>query len=253
MTQPLKESPVSIHIHRPSPPSDRMDHPNRFFDRIFIINLQRCPDRWNKVTRNLLDHGIINFERQPGISLPRRDPSDSVPLPFYSNLEAYGGHFKFDPNYILNCVGTNLAHQEIIRKAHTRGYTRILILEDDVFFGPDSIPRFCRAVSTLRQEPWQLLYLGYKRSRSSFPSVPVSKELSRPKQFIRGAYGYAVHSSLFPALLQMPPYGGMELDVFFEFVICKRGRALCFNKPVISHRDALESTITQAHWKSRKF
>jgi len=244
---------VTIQIQRPPLRPHLLDHPNRFFDKIFIINLDRCPDRWNRVTRNLLDHGIVNFERQPGISLPRGDPVDIIPQPFYSNLEAYGGRFRFDANYILNCVGTNIAHQAIIRKASKRGYKRILILEDDVFFSPGAISDFYRTASTLRGEPWQLLYLGYKRSRSSFPTTPLTTELVRPKQFIRGAYGYAVQASLFPVLLQMPPYGGMELDVFFEYVICKRGRAICFRKPIISHRDGLESTITQAKWKRRTF
>lgn len=255
------DHPVKAYLEKPLPTSKCRDHPNQFFDRIFIINLDRCPDRWNRVTRNLLEHGIVNFERQRGICLPRGDPVDILPASYYSQLEAYGGRFKFDANYTLNCVGTNLAHQAIVQKAAARGYRRILVLEDDVFLAHQALARFRQAVDTLRREPWQLLYLGYKRSRSSFPTEPLrprsshcpSSELVRPKQFIRGAYGYALHHSIFPLLLQKPPYGGTEIDAFFEFVLCKRARVLCFRKPIIFHRDGMESTITQAKWKRRDF
>lgn len=242
---------VNLEVIRPTSP-DRF-HPNRFFDRIFIINLDRCSKRWNQVTDNLLRHGIVNFERQPGISLPRHDPADLLPFHYYQNLEAYGGRFKTDANYILNCVGTNMAHQAIYRKSMDRGYTRILVLEDDVFLAPGALTRFRNAAHTLYSQPWHLAYLGYKRSRSNMPNKRVSPLLLRPKQFIRGAYGYAIHRSLFPILLKQPPFGGMEIDVFFEFVVCKMGSALCFETPIISHRDGQESTITNGKWKGRTF
>ena len=43
---------------------------------------------------------------------------------------------------ILNVVGTNLAHYEIIIKAQKRGYERILILEDDCFIKKNILASF---------------------------------------------------------------------------------------------------------------
>ena len=196
-------------------------HPNNFFDKIFIINLKKSTDRWNQITKNLLDFGITNFERQPGIYLPRADPSEILPPDFYQNLEAYGGKFKFDPNYILNCVGTNMAHFSIVEKAIKRKYRRILVLEDDVFLNRDFLRKFTKAVHTINglNNNWHLMYLGFKKSRPSFSGKQITQELMCPKQFIRGAYGYALNFPAFPIITKMKLYGGMEIDAFFEFVI----------------------------------
>ena len=230
-------------------------HPNVFFDRIFIINLDRSKDRWNHITKNLLQFGITNFERQPGIYLPRKDPLDILPTEFYQNLEAYGGRFRFDPDYILNSVGTNLAHYAIVEKAIRRNYRRILVLEDDVFLNKNFLNPFSNAVSTINRlnHEWHLIYLGFKKSRPSFSGKHISPELMVPKQFIRGAYGYALNFPSFPIITKMKLYGGMEIDAFFEFVMCRHGKVLCFNPPIIGHRDNMVSTITNAKWKSRKF
>ncbi len=247
---------ISAEISKPMAKSQQcQSHPNVFFDRIFIINLDKSKDRWNHITKNLLQFGITNFERQPGIFLPRKDPLDILPPDFYKNLEAYGGRFKFDPDYILNCVGTNLAHFSIVEKAISRNYRRILVLEDDVFLNKNFLPTFTRAAEQINglNDEWHLIYLGFKKSRPTFTGRAISQELMIPKQFIRGAYGYALNFPAFPIITKMKLYGGMEIDAFFEFVICRYGKVLCFNPPIIGHRDNMVSTITNAKWKSRKF
>jgi hypothetical protein len=97
------------------------------------------------------------------------------------------------------------------------------------------------------------MYLGFKKSRPSFSGKQITQELMCPKQFIRGAYGYALNFPAFPIITKMKLYGGMEIDAFFEFVICRYGKVLCFNPPIIGHRDNMVSTITNARWKTRNF
>ena len=230
-------------------------HPDLYFDKIFIINLDKSTLRWNKLTNELIKKGIFNFERQPGIYLPRKDASYILPNEFYSNLEAYGGKFKFDNNYILNCVGTNLAHFEIVKKSIKRGYKRILILEDDVFFTHDFFNKFILMVGYLNsiQNNWHLIYLGYKKSNAGFKPIKVNSILSIPKNSIRGAYGYALNLPAFNIITNHALYKGMEIDAYFEFVLCKYGKVFCLNNPIISHRDGMESTITNRNWNKRKF
>ena len=230
-------------------------HPDLFFDRIFIINLDKSIDRWNKLTNELLKKGIFNFERQTGVYLPRKDPSYFLPDSLYSNLEAYGGKFKFDTNYILNCVGTNMAHFEIVKKSIKRGYQRILILEDDVFLTKDFFNKFMKTSVFLNSinNDWHLLYLGYKKSSPSFNPKPVNNYLSIPNSGIRGAYGYALNLPTFDIIKKHHLYRGMEIDAYFEFVLCKYCKVFCLNQPIISHRDGMESTITNINWNKRKF
>ena len=230
-------------------------HPDIFFDRIFIINLDRCTDRWNKLTNELIRKGIFNFERQSGVYLPRTDASSIIPYPLYANLEAYGGKFKFDNTYILNSVGTNMAHFEIIKKSIKRGYRRILVLEDDVFLTNNFFNKFNELVNflVLSQYNWHLMYLGYKKSRASFNPSKINNIVSIPKHSIRGAYGYALNLPVFNIIKNHHLYRGMEIDAYFEFVLCKYGKVLCLNNPIISHRDGMDSTITNRSWVKRKF
>ena len=245
---------ISISIEKMYNKSKNIFHPNLFFDKIFIINLDRSVKRWDKLTNELLKKGIYNFERQPGIYLPRKDPSYILPSNIYSNLEAYGGKFKSDSNYILNCVGTNMAHFEIIKKSLKRGYNRILVLEDDVFLTNDFFNIFEKTSRYLSSiDNWHLLYLGYKKSRPNFNPKKINSFLSIPKNSIRGAYGYALNFTSFNLINKHYLYNGMEIDVYFEFILCKYGIVLCTNKPIISHRDGMESTITNINWNKRKF
>ena len=229
--------------------------PNIFFDKIFIINLDSSPDRWNKICKNLNQFGIHNYERQPGVRLPRKNPQEFVPPLFYHRLEAYGGRFKSDSNYILNAVGTNLAHFNIFKKAKQRNYTKILVLEDDTFLNKRFKEHFSKGMSNLMTQniPWDLIYLGFKRSRPQFQALKVNPFISRPTRFIRGAYAYALNIRAIDNLLKTKLFGGMEIDVFFEFFMLPTHRVFCFVPPIVSHRDALTSTITEHKWKRRNF
>lgn len=249
-------------ITRPYPTftelSYRTSQVNLFFDRIFIINLNRSKDRWKLIVNNLMDHGIYNFERQPGINLPRTsNPKAHLGPNTYMRLEGYGGKFLHDPNYILNCVGTNLAHYQILETAIKRNYQRILVLEDDVFLTRNFNARFSKIGRFLNRTnaQWDLLYLGHKKSRPQFSPTPVPNtngNLVVPKQFIRGAYGYALNRSAFQLLRQHYLYDGMEIDAFFEFYMCRYRKVLAVMPPLIGHRDNQVSTITKAKWKGRR-
>ena len=242
-------------IKKPTRTNLEKIHPDTFFDKIFIINLDRSVARWNKLTHELIKKGIFNFERQPGVYLPRKDASVILPPQVYSNLEAYGGKFKFDNNYILNSVGTNMAHFEIIKKSIKRGYTRILVLEDDVFLTADFFSKFIKTVVFLAsyQREWHLIYFGYKKSRASFNPKKLNSIISIPNNSIRGAYGYALNFPAFGLINNHYLYKGMEIDAYFEFILCKYGNVLCLNNPIISHRDGMESTITNKNWIKRTY
>ena len=148
-----------------------------------------------------------------------------------------------------------MAHFNIVKKASERGYRRILVLEDDVFLNKKFISTFIKATKKINNlnNNWHLLYLGFKKSRPSFSGRRISPELIIPKRFIRGAYGYALNFPAFPIILNHRLYNGMEIDAFYEFIVCKYGKVLCFNPPIIGHRDNMVSTITNHRWKRRNF
>lgn len=224
--------------------------PNLYFDKIFIINLPRSRDRWNKIKMNLIQLGIYNFERQNGVYLPRNSLSE-LPGHFYQRLEAYGGKFRENSSYILNAVGVNMAHFEIIKKAIKRNYDRILILEDDTFLVKDFWKKFIRGVSYLETQNWDMIYLGWKKSRPHPQLSRISSDLIIPFGGIRGAYGYALHKRMFRYLVKNHLFRGMELDAFYEFMALKHRNVFAFSPTIIGHRDKLVSTITDTNWKNR--
>lgn len=228
---------------------------NVFFDKIFIINLDASQDRLRKLQNNLLDHHIYNVERQPGVRLPRmslHEIKQRIPKAMYRHFEAYGGQKSQDPDYILNCIGTNLAHYQIIQKSKQRGYTRILILEDDAYFVKSRMPLWKPVIRrVLCHHDWHIAYFGYKKTSSFFQPGASRTPMHRIYKYIRGGFGYALHAQAFDTILNNYLFDGMELDVFYEKVLCRHGVALCSIPEFIGHRDKLESTITYQSWKSR--
>lgn len=225
-------------------------NPNLYFDKIFIINLPRCKDRWNKIKENLINQGIYNFERQVGVYLPRNS-SNQLPQSYYQRLEAYGGKYKNNYSYILNAVGVNMAHYEIIKKAVKRNYDRIMILEDDSFLVKDFWNKFIRGINYLESQNWDMIYLGWKKSCPHPSQSRITQELVIPFGGIRGAYGYALHKRMFPYLVKNHLFRGMELDVFYEFIALRHRNVFAFSPTIVGHRDKLVSTITDRNWKNR--
>lgn len=224
--------------------------PNIYFDKIFIINLNTSLDRWRKITQNLKKNGIHNFERQQGYRLPRRNPFKTLHPNLYKNLEAYGGKFSNNRDYILNVIGTNLAHFHIIKKSFERGYHRILVLEDDSFIQNNFHQKFREGISSLPND-WDLTFFGFKKSKSNFVARRKNQHIIRPFNQIRGAYGYALNSTIFPFILNNYLFNGMEIDVFFEYILMKKFKVFAFYPQIIGHRDKLESTITRINWINR--
>ena len=226
-------------------------NPNIYFDKIFIINLDTSHERWSKIKINLISNGIYNFERQPGIYLPRINPFNTLNPLYYNNLEAYGGKFKNNPKYVLNAVGTNLAHYEIIKKSIKRNYNRILILEDDSFITKSFYKQFYQGIKILDKIGWDMIYFGFKKSKANYPSKRLSSSIIRPYSSIRGAYGYALNKPMFKFIQKNYLYQGTEIDVFFEYIVLKKKKVYAFSPNIIGHRDKLVSTITNKNWKSR--
>lgn len=115
---------------------------NSFFDKIYVINLERRKDRYLQVCAELnkyqIDFEIFKaIDGNPGIIL-----SDDHPL-------------KNKPG----AVGCVLSHVKILEEAKKLNLKNVLILEDDVEFYPDYIEKFKKAASDLPSD-WDLFYLS---------------------------------------------------------------------------------------------
>jgi GR25 family glycosyltransferase involved in LPS biosynthesis len=165
---------------------------NTYFDKIFYINLAKDQDRNEYMINQFREIGIINFERIEGIIY------NTVPQHFL-----WRNFIKTDEKYIIRSLGCRDSHLKAIKLAKDRGYKRILILEDDIYFTITPEELFRTGNWNLE---WDMLYFGgsiepYFRNQ------------------IVGTYAYGVNSVLFDDILNMCTASGMEIDNFYAKII----------------------------------
>lgn len=113
---------------------------NDYCDRIFCINLDRSPDRWEHAQAHFAAHGIHGVER----------------FRAYDWHDYRGVHPHIMQGPVWACAAS---HQALWHMIAYHGWQRVLILEDD--WQPvhsDLQARFAQAVADA--PPYDLLYLG---------------------------------------------------------------------------------------------
>lgn len=111
---------------------------NKYFDKIYYINLERRPDRNEQCIEELNKHNVI-AER----------------------FNAIDGNLLVNNNWKhsmgnLGCVNS---HLNLIKKAKENKYKNVLILEDDVVFDDNIEDRFEKYYKQLPYN-WDILYLS---------------------------------------------------------------------------------------------
>ena len=122
------------------PPLIRLDF-YEYFDRVYVINLDKRKDRWNRFLADL----PTTWPFGPPIRFSAVDGSvENVPRNWTENAGAWG------------CFRSHLS---ILRNAIENNYDRILIIEDDAVFCEDFSNRSRGFLSALPSS-WELAYLG---------------------------------------------------------------------------------------------
>lgn len=166
---------------------------NEYFDKIFYINLDKDVHRNENMLSQFRSFNITNFERVTGV--------EAAQIPERSQ---YRNFIKSDSKYIMGQLGCRASHLSAIHLARARGYSKILILEDDVTFLED--PSSLLTVNQWLHNDWDMLYFG---------------GLVEPffRNQIVCAHAYGVTSNLFDDILQIGSTSGMEIDNFYAKII----------------------------------
>ena len=213
-------------------------------ERIYVINLDRKPDRWLQISRELR-----RFRSNSGSSLfsiTRRfsaidarylatDPDERILQPTYSLAE----QLLVEPNQRLQIdassqvrrikmtrqeIAVALSHIEVWRLIATRDIEYTLVLEDDVYFQRG----FARSLDaswlsftnqSKKRTAFDLLYLSCKEVGISTQDVKRSRELVRsPDRGIWYASGYVLSRSGAQKLLNLlPTHGPIDLWLNLQF------------------------------------
>ena len=168
---------------------------NTYFDKIFYINLQDDVDRNNHILQEFEKWDITNFERVEGKKL--------ITIPDRALWRNFNRN-QLNDKYILGSLGTRETHLSIILTAAQRQYSRILILEDDIFFTQDPHLLLNQNINILND--WDILYFGGQVEHHF-------------RNQIVGAYAYAVSSKIFDDIYILGHSSGMEIDNFYAKIL----------------------------------
>ena len=217
--------------------------------RIYVINLDREPDRWRHMSREL--GSLHDRSGKPLTAIARRFsavdaryykeiPNSEVIQPYYSladqlfvqpdplldgSMNSQARRIQMTPQE----VAVALSHVEVWKLISESDRLYTLVLEDDVYFRRQFARTIDDSWAELMQRPGQvaavdMVYLSYKKAAEEIPKRPFSDLLFRPVTGLWQLSGYVLSRSGAQKLLEVLPVQGpvdlwlnhqfSELDVF---------------------------------------
>jgi collagen beta-1,O-galactosyltransferase len=161
----------------------RRSSPSPLFnvDRTFVINLKRRPDRQRRMQAAL---NLLGIEAEMWTAVDGRQlTADALTRQNITFLPNYRDPFHQRP-MTYGEIGCFLSHYHIWQHVLHNQLDRVLILEDDVRFEANFKSQLHRLLESIRDVPYDLLYLGRK------PQTPTQIELAVNSWAVRPAYSY---------------------------------------------------------------
>jgi hypothetical protein len=175
------------------------------WDKIFIINLARRPDRKKSIEKFFTAQNIPCSDYE---FIEAYDgQSQSVITQYESNKKSNPSNPIITPGHFA-CL---LSHLKAIQLAKSRGYKKIMILEDDVFTNESNLTLKLKSIQV---PEYDLLYLGGIMSKKK---CFTSGWAWSGGTYIMGAYGYILSSELFDHIL----LSLSNLDEYIDFYYLK--------------------------------
>lgn len=163
---------------------------NNYFDKVYLLNLDRDKDKLYKASK-MLSKFNIEFERFPAID------GNLIPDSEIDSIKFKPGLGIIENKAALGCLKS---HLEIIKDAKKNRYRSILIFEDDITLDP----LFELKLQSLKQfNEWKLIYLGATQYR--WKGLEYIGDFYRSANSL-GTYGYAVHSSAYDDIIHENNY-----------------------------------------------
>ena len=190
------------------------------FDKVYVINLKRRPERLQKISLILRLLGIKFriFDAVDGNALTDAEVARLHFLPGYEDPYAKRPMTKGE-------IGCFLSHYWIWRDIVDNKYQRVIVFEDDVRFAENATVELNRVVEDLMktQLDWDLIYLGRKKMTPQGDEwyVPGHRYLSTVA-YSYWTLGYALSQSGAQKLLNAKPEDKMmALDEFLPIMYDK--------------------------------
>ena len=176
---------------------------DEFFPHRVCINLDRRPERWEKMQTRLEAAGLGAVDRFPAVD----GGSGGVPLNWPYSSGAYG------------CLRSHLA---VVEEARAQGWESILIMEDDVVFAEGFHEEFQQRLCGLPAD-WDMLFFGCLHYEPPEPAAPGIGRL----RVSFSTFMYAVRRTVYDAFIFLNRRERYPVDKNNLF-LQRRFRCYCF-------------------------
>jgi glycosyl transferase family 25 len=163
----------------------------KYFDRTYVINLDRRPDRYETFKKEISKYGIEKVERFSAI--------DGVTL-MSNNIPLLSGE-----------LGILETHLEIIKKCREDDLQNVLIMEDDVYFN-DEILKIDEYMSSIPKD-WEFIYFGGNHIYGEPPELINDKIIKL--NYTVALQCVAINSSIFEVIEAILPKRKKQVDAYY--------------------------------------
>jgi glycosyltransferase involved in cell wall biosynthesis len=164
-----------------------MQSPFFFFDAIYCITLDTESEQWQAMLPRLQALGI----------------SDRIRI------------FKAIATPENHHIGCALSHRGVIAYAKHQQLKNVLVFEDDAIFLENTLRHLADSVGELKQQDWNIFYLGGHRWGQSFPFADGCSFLQRPKG-LTCTHALAYNSSIYDTLLEELPESLTDMTLWVK-------------------------------------
>lgn len=219
----------------------------KLIERVYVINLDRQPNRWKTMTRELkqiLDNsgdGLDSITRRvaaiDGNQIAHEPSADSDVNPVYTLRDQLfvdpqpliqPERFQLDAPIRMSRPEIAIArsHISVWRRIANGNHDFVLVLEDDGWFRPRFAERMNRIWDELKENEktfqFDILYLSYQEVTNGAPKVFVSENLFCPERGLWQLSGYVVSRAGAQELLRrLPCRGPVDLWLNQQFADLK--------------------------------
>jgi hypothetical protein len=183
---------------------------NLYFDKIYVLNLDRQPDKWNRTKTHLEQHYLFDDVRFAGIDgkkpenvtkwnnhiteMKKKYRAKSVEqLPFGKYIPTTGSYA------ILESV------RNILLDAKHNRYEMVVIFQDDVVLHNQFCQKFHKFylnnIVKPQNDEWKIIYLGASQHEWSDELSIQSQQYYVPIGTTDGAFGLILHERVYDELL----------------------------------------------------
>ena len=133
-----------------------------FFDKIFVITLDRAKDRQAQVSKQLEG---LPFEFFYGTDKQQLNRGQLIKENIYNDAEAKSLN-RYGKGMVLGHIACALSHRKLYEHILAKGYKRVMIFEDDVVPLTENIHQLSDAIKELPAD-WEMVYFGYHKYESA--------------------------------------------------------------------------------------